>query len=324
MAVMIGVDPHKRSHTAVAIDGDEVELAAIEVRASVRQVDGAAGVGGRVRGADVGGRGCRWGRLSARAAARRGGRTGVGCAGDVGGAGAGVGVGPIEQERRERRLLDRGRGAARTEASAWSRRRITRACCGCWRSATRSSAAPAPAPRAGLHALLVELVPGGITKEITVESRRGAPRERDPTDPVEATRHELALEHLEDLRRIDEQIRASQRRIADSGARRPARTVTEVFGFGPVGAAIALGYTRDVRRFANRDRFAAYNGTAPIEVSSGGRPRAPAVAAREPATEPRDPHGRDHPDPPPALTRPRATTTANSPKARRRRKRSAR
>jgi hypothetical protein len=38
MTVMIGVDPHKRSHTAVAIDRDEVELAAIEVRASGRQV----------------------------------------------------------------------------------------------------------------------------------------------------------------------------------------------------------------------------------------------------------------------------------------------
>ena len=34
MTVMIGVDPHKRSHTAVAIDRDDVELAAIEVRAS--------------------------------------------------------------------------------------------------------------------------------------------------------------------------------------------------------------------------------------------------------------------------------------------------
>jgi transposase len=39
MAVMIGVDPHKRSHTAVAIDCDEVDVATIEVRASRRQVD---------------------------------------------------------------------------------------------------------------------------------------------------------------------------------------------------------------------------------------------------------------------------------------------
>jgi transposase len=39
MAVTIGVDPHKRSHTAVAIDRNDVELAAIEVRASAGQVD---------------------------------------------------------------------------------------------------------------------------------------------------------------------------------------------------------------------------------------------------------------------------------------------
>ena len=38
MAVMIGVDPHKGSHTAVAIDDDEVQLAAVTVRATRRQV----------------------------------------------------------------------------------------------------------------------------------------------------------------------------------------------------------------------------------------------------------------------------------------------
>lgn len=36
-------------------------------------------------------------------------------------------------------------------------------------------------------------------------------------------------------------------------------------------ACALIGYTGDVRRFVNRDQFAAYNGTAPIEVSSGGR-----------------------------------------------------
>jgi transposase len=78
----------------------------------------------------------------------------------------------------------------------------------------------------------------------------------------------LALEHLEDLRRIDEQMRASKRRIADAvGASRTS--TTDIFGIGPVGAAIALGQTRQVSRFADRDHFAAYNGTAPIEVGSG-------------------------------------------------------
>ena len=73
MTVMIGVDPHKRSHTAVAIDGDDVELAAIEVRASVRQVDELLGWAAALRRADLGGRGRGWCRLSARAAAGRGG-----------------------------------------------------------------------------------------------------------------------------------------------------------------------------------------------------------------------------------------------------------
>jgi transposase len=36
--VMIGVDPHKRSHTAVAVDGREDVLAEVLVRSSVRQV----------------------------------------------------------------------------------------------------------------------------------------------------------------------------------------------------------------------------------------------------------------------------------------------
>jgi transposase len=32
-----------------------------------------------------------------------------------------------------------------------------------------------------------------------------------------------------------------------------------------------IGYAGDVRRFRNADQFAAYNGTAPVEFSSGGR-----------------------------------------------------
>jgi transposase len=48
-------------------------------------------------------------------------------------------------------------------------------------------------------------------------------------------------------------------------------TLTEMFGVGPVIAATVIGEVADVCRFASKDRFAAYNGTAPIEVSSGKR-----------------------------------------------------
>ena len=40
---------------------------------------------------------------------------------------------------------------------------------------------------------------------------------------------------------------------------------------GPIIARQLIGYSGDVRRFPNRDAFASYNGTAPIELSSGGR-----------------------------------------------------
>ena len=39
MSVMIGVDPHKQLHQAVAIDRVESELARVEVRATRRQVE---------------------------------------------------------------------------------------------------------------------------------------------------------------------------------------------------------------------------------------------------------------------------------------------
>jgi transposase len=267
MTVMIGVDPHKRSHTAVAIDRDDVELAGIEVRSSQAQVAQLLGWAAR---------------FEARTWAVEGaGGVGYLLAQQLVAAGERVldvpatlaarvrVLGSAAPTRTTRTTATRSRSRRCTHrASRASRRRITRACCVSSRSATRSWAAQTRTV-CRLHALLVELVPGGIAKEITVNRAAALLADVTPTDPAEATRHELALEHLEDLRRIDEQMRASKRRLADA-VRASRTTVTEVFGFGPVGAAIAVGQARDVSRFADRDHFAAYNGTAPIEVGSGG------------------------------------------------------
>ena len=87
---------------------------------------------------------------------------------------------------------------------------------------------------------------------------------------VAAARVELAHELLDDLRRVDGQLAESKKRleqvVAASGT-----TLSNVFGVGPVVAATVVGVTGDIARFPSRDRFAAFNGTAPIEVSSGGR-----------------------------------------------------
>ncbi len=73
MTVLIGVDPHKGSHTAVAIDRDEAVIDELRVTATVGQVDELLGWAKPLGAADVGGRVRRWARLPAVPAAGRGG-----------------------------------------------------------------------------------------------------------------------------------------------------------------------------------------------------------------------------------------------------------
>ena len=47
----------------------------------------------------------------------------------------------------------------------------------------------------------------------------------------------------------------------------------DLHGIGPAGAARLLVDVGDIHRFANRDRFASWNGTAPLDVSSGDQQR---------------------------------------------------
>jgi transposase len=91
-------------------------------------------------------------------------------------------------------------------------------------------------------------------------------------DPVGEQRRVMAKTHLGDIRRWDREIKANKvlisKAVATSGT-----TVTDVYGVGPVVAAFLIGYTGDIGRFASQGHYAAYNGTAPIEVSSGGKKR---------------------------------------------------
>jgi transposase len=121
-----------------------------------------------------------------------------------------------------------------------------------------------------LHALLCELVAGGIAKEITPNKAQRLLDTLTPTTPVERTRHQLALDHVEDLRHLDTQLRIS-RRCVEEAVTASGTSLTDIFGIGPIVAAMIIGHTRDVARFASRDRFAAYCGTGPVAFESGGR-----------------------------------------------------
>jgi transposase len=248
-AVMIGIDPHKASHTAVVISGAEEPLGELRVRASAAQAE----------------------RLLAWAAAWPE-RTWA-----VEGAG---GLGHLLAQQ----LLSAGNvnkndpNDARSVAVAALRSPGVRearpddhaAVLKVWSKRRRDLAGSRTQVVCRLHAVLCELVPGGAGKKIIADRAARLLGSITPPDAVAAARRELAAALVEDLRRIDGQLRETREKL-DTAVRASGTSLTGLFGVGPVTAATIIGEVRDVSRFTNRDRFAAYNGTAPIEVSSGQR-----------------------------------------------------
>jgi hypothetical protein len=118
------------------------------------------------------------------------------------------------------------------------------------------------------HAVVAELVPGGIGQELVVSQARSLIDGLQPVGAVAIERHALAVEMLDELERLNTQRKALRKRIVAAAAA-SGTTLTDIFGIAEVGAAVILGQVGDVTRFPTADRFAAYNGTAPIEWSSG-------------------------------------------------------
>ena len=121
-----------------------------------------------------------------------------------------------------------------------------------------------------LHALLADLDPGGIAKEINASDVDRFLADLEPTTPAAQIRYDLALDMLADVRRLDQTLRASHKRLR-TAVDATGTSLTEIYGVGPVLAASLIGQTGDIARFPYRDRYAAYNGTAPVEFSSAGR-----------------------------------------------------
>ena len=269
VAVMIGVDPHKGSHTAVVISAAEEPLGEIRVRASAGQaeklvawaagwpdrtwaVEGAAGLG----------------RLLAQQLVA-----------------AGEQVLDVQPKLASRvRLLQAGDTNKNDPNDALSvavaalrsrtRRQVTaedyRAVLKVWSKRHRDLSRLRNQVACRLHAVLCDLVPGGHPKEITAAHAARILEKAAPSGPVAVARAELAAEFLEDMRRLDAQLRDTRKKLA-AAVKASGTTLTGVFGVGPVIAGTIVGDVGDVARFPGRDHFAACNGTAPVEVSSGNR-----------------------------------------------------
>jgi transposase len=269
MSVIIGVDPHKATHTAVAIDRRESELARARVRATRKQVPQllrwAEPLGDRTWAVEsAGGLGYL---LSQQLVA------------------AGETVLDVPSTLAARiRVLGSGRSDkndpndALSVAIAALRTPALRKVL----AADHSQVLRLLAKRnidignhrtrvvCRLHNLLMELAPGGIAKELNASDAIALMRRIDPATPAETARRDQAVELLGDVQRLDEQLKESHRRIR-TAVTASGTSLTELFGVGPIIACYLIGFTGDISRFANRDAYAAYNGTAPVERSSGGR-----------------------------------------------------
>ena len=119
-----------------------------------------------------------------------------------------------------------------------------------------------------LHQLIAELLPGGASKRLTAKKARELLSAIRPRQAVAKTRKALALGQLADLEMLDSKLKAMQARIAQALVEHPSH-VQDIFGVGAVTTAVILGEVGDVRRFPSKHHFASYTGTAPVDASSG-------------------------------------------------------
>ena len=120
-----------------------------------------------------------------------------------------------------------------------------------------------------LQRLLAELTPGQAKKDITAAQAKTILASVRPRDLAGKTRRRLAAEQLADLVAVEKKIKALTKELKAMVAGHAAPTLMDLPGVGPVVAARVLADVGDVARFADRNRFASWTGTAPIEASSG-------------------------------------------------------
>jgi transposase len=268
-AVMIGIDPHKGSHTAVAVDETEAVLGKVKVRASADQVP-------QLRS---------WARRWPDRTWAVEGSHGLGQLLAQQLLAVGERVLDVQPKLAARvRLLNTGKvnkndpNDARSVAVAALRSPNVRAVVSddqtavlkLWARRHRELSRTRNRIVCRLHALLCDLVPGGFAGEMTAGLATAALAKIAPHGAADEARLELAQDLLAEIRRIDEQRRQVKKRLTTLVAASKT-SVTDVYGVGPVIAATVLGYVGDIHRFASSNAFAAYNATAPIEASSGNR-----------------------------------------------------
>ena len=123
-----------------------------------------------------------------------------------------------------------------------------------------------------LQALLTELLPGQAKRDITALQAKRLLATVRPRDIAGKTRRRIAAEELAELIVVDAKIKRATAELKAVVLARDSRLM-DIDGVGAVVAARILADVGDVARFADRNRFASWTGTAPLDASSGEQDR---------------------------------------------------
>ena len=270
--VIIGIDPHKATHVAVAIDGDELAIARLEVTADRAQTQRL------LAWAEPLGAERTWAIESA---------DGLGKLLSQELLAAGEHVVDVPSTLAARVRLLGSANAAKNDPNDALSIAIAGLRHGELRTVRRDDHATVLRLLAGryddlialrtqaacrLHAVLRELVAGGAPRRLSAGRASQLLRSVRPERSVEVERKRLAADLLADVRRLDRELAATKTRIG-AAVDESKTTLVELHGVGPIVAGLILGHVGDPTRFPTPARFASYNGTAPIEASSGPRKR---------------------------------------------------
>ncbi|MCH8572158.1 IS110 family transposase [Nesterenkonia sp. AY15] len=119
-----------------------------------------------------------------------------------------------------------------------------------------------------LHDLFRDLIPGGVPRGLTLTRGRAALRGLRPATAIGQTRRDLARDLIGEVARLEKLTDDYERRIAEE----LQASGTSLMGLQCISTIMAgkiLGEVGDVRRFRSAGHFASYTGAAPLDTSSG-------------------------------------------------------
>ena len=261
------IDPHKRTHTAVAIDEQRRKLGELEVAASsamtrtlLRWASAWSVRLWAIEGSDG------LGRLLAQQLVAAG-ETVVEVPPTLTSQARPLAHWSWAQDLRDRRPERcRDRHLPRGPTSGRHRREHRRAAAP--GRPTRRAVPTASPGRKPAAPHLRDLVPGGARATLTARDASKILGALRPSDPLTVERKHVMRQLTTEIRQLDKEHDDNRQRTRVL-VEASATTLTDIFGISHVLAAKILGHTGPIGRFATADAFANYTGTAPIEVSSG-------------------------------------------------------